>query len=90
MIQSNSVAIRAEKLSRDFGRTNVLKDLSLSIESGGVCALLGTNGAGKTTLLKLLMGLIQPTSGGSDVLQDAAWPRSAEMLQKTGLFAGWV
>ncbi len=84
MIQSSIFAIRAEKLSRDFGRTNVLKDLSLSIESGSVCALLGTNGAGKTTLLKLLMGLIQPTSGGSDVLQDAAWPRSAEMLQRTG------
>ena len=84
MIQSSSVAIRADKLSRDFGKTNVLNKLSLNVQTGSVCALLGTNGAGKTTLLKLLMGLIQPTSGGSEVLQDAAWPRSAEMLQKTG------
>ncbi len=84
MIQSSSVAIRAEKLSRDFGKTNVLKDVSLNVETGGVCALLGTNGAGKTTLLKLLMGLIQPSSGCSGVLQDAAWPRGGEMLQKTG------
>ena len=84
MIPSSSIAIHAEKLSRDFGTTNVLKDLSLNVETGSVCALLGTNGAGKTTLLKLLMGLIQPTSGSSSVLQDAAWPRDAEMLQKTG------
>jgi ABC-2 type transport system ATP-binding protein len=84
MIQSSSIAIRAEKLSRDFGTTNVLKDLSLKIETGSVCALLGTNGAGKTTLLKLLMGLIQPTSGSSGVLWDVAWPRDAKILQKTG------
>ncbi len=40
-----------------------LRDVSLDIGPGGLCALLGPNGAGKTTTVKLLLGLATPTSG---------------------------
>ena len=40
-----------------------LNDVSLTIEHGELCCLMGSNGAGKTTLLKVLAGLVLPTSG---------------------------
>ena len=42
---------------------NILKNISLSLGSGELVGLIGPNGAGKTTLLKVLLGLMEPTSG---------------------------
>jgi branched-chain amino acid transport system ATP-binding protein len=46
-----------------YGDVQVLRDLSLSVESGEVLCMLGRNGAGKTTTLKAIMGLVRPRSG---------------------------
>lgn len=48
---------------KSFGSVNVLKDLSLEIESGKLYGLLGPNGCGKTTLMKAIDGLITLDSG---------------------------
>jgi ABC-type multidrug transport system ATPase subunit len=55
--------IKAVSLSRSFGSTTAVKDLSFEIEKGEVFALLGPNGAGKTTTIRMLTGLIAPTKG---------------------------
>lgn len=55
--------IHVEGLSRSFGATTALENVSLSVEAGGVHALLGPNGAGKTTLVRTLSGLVQPGLG---------------------------
>jgi len=55
--------IKAVSLSRSFGATAAVKDLSFEIKKGEVFALLGPNGAGKTTTIRMLTGLIAPTSG---------------------------
>jgi|TARA_B100001971_G_scaffold212576_1_gene243139 ribose transport system ATP-binding protein len=47
-------------LSKSFGKVDVLKDISLSLESGSIHALLGENGAGKSTLIKILSGVEKP------------------------------
>ena len=47
-------------LSKSFGKVDVLKDISLSLESGSIHALLGENGAGKSTLIKILSGVGKP------------------------------
>ena len=60
--------IETHALSRRFGRTEAVHDLTLSVPAGSVFALLGPNGAGKTTTLKLLMNLLPPTSGSAEVL----------------------
>jgi len=55
--------IEFEHIVMSFGATQVLKDVSLSVEGGQILALLGENGAGKSTLMNLLGGLLQPVSG---------------------------
>lgn len=50
-------------LSRHFGKTAAVEDLTLAIEAGEVLGFLGPNGAGKTTTIRMLAGMIQPTKG---------------------------
>ena len=60
--------IEISRLSRKFGETYAVKDLSLSIPGGAMFGFLGPNGAGKTTTLRMLMGLLQPTSGSASIV----------------------
>jgi len=60
-------AIEVEHLSKRFGATLALDDVSLEVDSGRVLALLGPNGAGKTTLVRVLTTLLQPDSGRARV-----------------------
>lgn len=55
--------LRAEGLSKRYGRDWVIRELDFSLARGEVVALLGPNGVGKTTLLRLLAGLVRPTQG---------------------------
>ncbi len=70
-------AIEAESLRKEFGRNVAVSDLSLSIKRGEVFGFLGPNGAGKTTSLKLLLGLIEATSGSGSVLGAPLGKRAA-------------
>ena len=55
--------IRVEGLSKSFGETRALRDVSLSVLPGTVHALVGENGAGKSTLGRVIAGVIQPDEG---------------------------
>ena len=56
-------ALRVERLSRDFGGVQAVKDVSFEVEAGEHMAIIGPNGAGKTTLFNLLCGQLPPSSG---------------------------
>jgi ABC-2 type transport system ATP-binding protein len=62
-------AISASNLTKRYGRTAAVHDLSFNIEQGEIVGFLGPNGAGKTTTLRMLAGLIHPTSGSSQILE---------------------
>ena len=73
-------------VTKRYGATTALDDVTLGLEAGRVTALLGPNGAGKTTAVKLLLGLTQPASGsvtlfGRDPRDVAARQRAGVMLQ---------
>ena len=58
-----SAAIALERVSIQFGSSPVLQDLSLSVESGELLALLGPSGSGKTSVLRLVLGFLAPATG---------------------------
>src|ERR1035438_8906617 len=60
-------AIRTDGLAKSFGHTLALRELSLRVPAGRVCAVLGRNGAGKTTTVRILTTLIQPDAGRAEV-----------------------
>jgi iron complex transport system ATP-binding protein len=66
--QNNSaISIRDLSFSYEPGVSCFMEGLSLEIEQGSVCALLGPNGSGKTTLLLLILGMLRPVKGGLEI-----------------------
>lgn len=68
--------IEASHLTRQFGRTTAVSNVSFDIDSNEVVGLLGPNGAGKTTIMRMLSGYLEPTTGvvrvnGQDLGQNA-------------------
>jgi ABC-2 type transport system ATP-binding protein len=72
--------VRAEQLTKRFGEVLAVDDLSFALQRGTVTGFLGPNGAGKTTTLRMLLHLVQPTSGQALVFggryQDLEFPAS--------------
>ncbi len=52
-----------ENVSKSFGTVDVIKDVSLQIDEGEFCVLIGPSGSGKSTLLRLIAGLEEVSSG---------------------------
>jgi ABC-2 type transport system ATP-binding protein len=61
-------AVEAIDLVKDFGATRAVNGVSLNVPAGSIYGLLGPNGAGKTTTLRMLLGIIDPSSGTRRVL----------------------
>ncbi len=59
--------IEAQRLTKHFGPTRAVSDLSFVVHPGMVTGFLGPNGAGKTTTMRMVLGLDRPTSGGVTV-----------------------
>ncbi|TWT87218.1 ABC transporter ATP-binding protein YtrB [Pseudobythopirellula maris] len=60
--------ISLKSVSKSFGKSRVLRDVSLTVEPGQTFAFLGRNGAGKTTTIRLLLGLLKRDAGEISVL----------------------
>ena len=65
---ADQAAVEAVDLVKDFGSTRAVDGVSLAVPSGTIYGLLGPNGAGKTTTLRILLGIIDPSSGTRCVL----------------------
>ncbi|MBI5835281.1 MAG: ABC transporter ATP-binding protein [Armatimonadetes bacterium] len=60
-------AVSVTGLSRHYGTTRAVDDVSFEVASGEIFGIVGPDGAGKTTLMRLLAGIVTPTSGGAMV-----------------------
>ena len=81
MNQENN-AIEVDNITVDYNGFVALRDASLKVPRGRLCALIGTNGAGKSTLFKAIMGFLTP-SGGRVRIEGG----SVEAAQKSGRLA---
>ena len=75
---------RLTNVTKRFGRTVALDDVSLEAPPGTVVALLGENGAGKTTSLKILLGLCDPDRGEAEVLGLRSRRQGREIRRRVG------
>ncbi len=55
--------IQIENLSKRYGKNEILRQITVRFESGGIYGLVGANGCGKTTLMRCICGFSQPTTG---------------------------
>ena len=81
----SAVAIRTDRLTRRFGSSIALDELTIEVAEGEVLALLGPNGAGKTTTIRLLDGVLSPDSGSSQVLGFDPAVEPNEVRRRTGV-----
>jgi len=74
--------LEIEGLNASYGATPVLKDIALSVESGDIISIIGPSGSGKSTLLRVLVGLLQPSSGQVTVAGEKVNYTSAKALKE--------
>jgi ABC-2 type transport system ATP-binding protein len=89
----DKMAIRIQSLTRDFDGVRALDGLSLEVPGGIIFGFLGPNGAGKTTTIRLLLGLLEPSSGQAEVLgydtrnqADQLRPQVGALLEHNGIY----
>jgi len=82
--------LEVENLTKNFGETRALDNVSFSIEEGSICGILGPNGAGKTTLLRIINGILTIDAGYARILgEDASIEASRNigyMPEERGLY----
>ena len=82
--------LQATGLSKAFGGTPIVQDLSFSIQEGEIFGLIGPNGAGKTTTIRMLLHILQPDEGEVTLfgrpLDDEARDRIGYLPEERGLY----
>ena len=77
-------AIKTENLTKFYGKSRGIIDVSLSIDEGEFFGFIGPNGAGKSTLIRTLLGLIAPTSGRAEIFGHDIVTERTEILKSVG------
>ncbi len=80
-------AILLDRLSKSYGDTRAVEELSLAILPGTIFGFLGANGAGKTTTIRMLCGLVRPTSGKGQIMGADIWRERHRVRSKFGYVA---
>lgn len=81
-------AIRLNNLSKSYGASRGIEDISFEVMPGEVFGFLGPNGAGKTTAIRTLVGLIKASSGSAEILGESVSISSVSLRSKIGYLPG--
>lgn len=82
--------ISTRSLTKYYGKTKGVADLTMNVPAGAVYGFLGPNGAGKTTTIRCLLGMLKPTSGTAEVLGETVTLDGASLRRRIGYVAGEV
>jgi ABC-2 type transport system ATP-binding protein len=82
--RANHHAVQTVNLVKRFGDFTAVDGLTFTVERGEIFGFLGPNGAGKTTTIRMLMGLIEPTSGSATVLGFDVSHQKADIRRRIG------
>lgn len=80
--------ISTHALTKFYGKTLGVEDVTFSVQPGEVMGFLGPNGSGKTTVMRMLMGLIRVTSGSAEILGRDVRDRSGFPRRSVGYIPG--
>lgn len=85
--------VTIENLHKKYGKNEVLKGLNLTINGGGIIAVLGPNGSGKTTLIKSILGMVIPQQGsisinGTSIKSNWQYRKEIDYLPQIANFPG--
>ena len=80
--------IEFQNVSKSYGKTQILKDLSFTIPDGQIVGYIGPNGAGKSTTIKILSGILRPDSGECTVNGMVPWENRKEYVARLGVVFG--
>ncbi len=83
-----STLIRTDQLTKSYGKSRGILEVTFEIQEGEVFGFLGPNGAGKTTTMRTLMGLLRPTSGRATIGGLDCWKQSTEVKKLVGYLPG--
>jgi len=80
--------MQASSLTKSYGASRGITDVTFEITEGEVFGFLGPNGAGKTTTMCVLMGLLRPTAGRATIGGLDCWRQSTEVKRLVGYLPG--
>ncbi len=80
--------VEVDNLTKSYGRSRGVVDVSFALPAGEVFGFLGPNGAGKTTLIRVLMGLLRPTAGAVRIAGLDCWRQSVAVKRLVGYLPG--
>ncbi|MBV9709733.1 MAG: ABC transporter ATP-binding protein [Ktedonobacteraceae bacterium] len=83
-----SAIIQTNQLTKSYGRSRGIIDVSFEIQKGEVFGFLGPNGAGKTTTMRVLMGLLRAGGGSAKIGGLDCWSQSTEVKRLVGYLPG--
>lgn len=89
-LKSDAPALAAEGLTKDYGSSRGIFDVTFTVPRGQMVGYVGTNGSGKTTTLRHLMGFLKPDSGSATVLGMDSWERAYDIKRYVAYVSGEI
>lgn len=84
----SQTAIELNNLTKRYGRDRGIEAISFTVAHGQVFGFLGPNGSGKSTAMRLLIGLLEPTSGSATILGQDSLRHDTKLLSRVGYLPG--